>query len=290
MYRHFRRDQWTVTRKVAAASFFAQLYFYVPVLTLYWQARGLTLFQIAALQSLLVGAQFLLEVPTGIVADRFGRRWSFRLALVAQLLGEIVFLLARDYPLFIAAQLLAGLGFALASGSVEALVYDSLSPGDRARAMQRASGLIGAAVRAAGVLAFVTGGLFLAEFTVERTMSAVGLTAFAVAVALGVSLTVAEPRAASGHERQRAAAPLGDEVFRVLPPANAMPDIGVDPGEVAVVELREGRGIAARPLHPEPVVLRRHRRTAIPPPRVRRVLRRPRGITRQCAKYCTTET
>ncbi len=73
------------------------------------------------------GAGILLEIPSGAIADLLGRRKTLILAYSMQVCGSIIFLLAD----FGAAMLFIGnliiiSSFALQSGSLEALVYDSL--------------------------------------------------------------------------------------------------------------------------------------------------------------------
>ena len=153
---------------IAVISFFAQLYFFVPVMTPYLLGKGLSLPQIAAMQTILIVSQFLAELPTGVLADRLGHRRSYQIALVLAVAGEAITLLASTFPHFIAGQIVAGTGFAFASGSVDALVYDSLPERDRTGGMQRAKGRIGAAIQLASVLAYGIGGLITIELTMDR--------------------------------------------------------------------------------------------------------------------------
>lgn len=47
-----------------------------PILVLYFLDRGLTLTEFMILMSTLNLSVFVFEVPTGIVADKFSRKWS----------------------------------------------------------------------------------------------------------------------------------------------------------------------------------------------------------------------
>lgn len=125
-------------RLVALISFFGQLYFFVPVMTPYLLQRNLSIAEIAGPQTALVVALLVMEVPTGVIADRLGHVWSYRIALLVLASGEFLFLIAREYPAFLVIQVITGTGFAFASGSVDAIIYDSLPEGDRTSAMQRA--------------------------------------------------------------------------------------------------------------------------------------------------------
>ena len=61
--------------------FFSTLYFYVPITTLYLQDKGLNYTMINSLWAIIVGTMFLTEIPTGMIADRIGRKKAIILAL-----------------------------------------------------------------------------------------------------------------------------------------------------------------------------------------------------------------
>ena len=183
---------WGNVTKLALAYFFSTLYFYIPVSTLYLQSRGLNYTEINSLWGVIVFTMFLTEVPTGIIADRLGRKRSVNVALALQVLGEVIFLFAKSYWAFALAAAIGGLGFAFASGSVEALVYDSLKLQGREDDMTEAMGFISAAQRLANLLAFAAGGLLVANLMPERFVLAIAITAGAVAAGLIVSLTLRE--------------------------------------------------------------------------------------------------
>jgi MFS family permease len=191
--------RWNTTRAIILISFFSSLYFYLPVLTLYYQQRGLNFVQINSLWGIIVGTQFLAEVPTGIVADVIGRKRAFSLALLLQFIGEFLYLFADSYAFFVVVSVIAGLGFAFASGCMEALVYDSLEGEDRSEAMQRAMGAINAAARAGGIVAFTIGGFLIADLQQSRFLLAIALTAGAVGVAFVVSVFIRDTHARNGH-------------------------------------------------------------------------------------------
>jgi len=90
------------------------------------QSRGMNLAQLGFLMAAYSATVFLLEVPTGGLADAWGRR---RVALVAEfvtLAGWAVFLLSFSFPMFLIALVLNGVGRALASGTLDAWFVDSL--------------------------------------------------------------------------------------------------------------------------------------------------------------------
>src|SRR5699024_6948930 len=100
---------------VAPLTFVRQLYFCVPVMTPYLQGKGLTLAQIAGMQTTLMVTQLVMEVPTGLLADLLGHRRSYQIALVMAVSGEVITLLSETYVHFTLGQIVAGTGFAFAS-------------------------------------------------------------------------------------------------------------------------------------------------------------------------------
>lgn len=188
----------TNTHKIAALIFFSSLYFYSHVGTLYLQERGLNLFQVNSISAIIIGTIFLAEVPTGVIADRIGRKWSVVLAMAFQLAGEGFYLFSRDYWAFALIAVLAGIGFAFSSGAVEALIYDTLpytaaETHARDGAMKRAMGLVGFAYQLAFFLAPLIGSFLIPTYSLNRFLFVVLLTACSVGVALLVALTLEEP-------------------------------------------------------------------------------------------------
>ena len=204
MFAAFSNERFSNTHKIAAITFFSSLYFYSHVGTLYLLDRGLNLFQVNSLSAIIIGTIFLAEVPTGVIADRIGRKWSVVLAMALQVLGEVLYLFSRTYWAFAVIAIIAGIGFAFSSGAVEALIYDTLpaDPDDaqvRDDAMKRAMGLKGLAYQLAFFLAPIAGSFLIPIYTLNRFLFIVFLTACSVGVALLVAFTLEEPMIPSVH-------------------------------------------------------------------------------------------
>lgn len=193
----------STVKMVALISFFGQLYFFVPVMTPYLQAKGLSLAQIAGMQTILMVSMLVMEIPTGVLADRMGHRRSYQISLIMAAMGEAITLLADTYPEFLIGQFVAGTGFAFASGSVDALVYESLPKGNRTEGMQRAKGMIGAAIQLASLVAYSIGGWLTRELTFENMRFTLKLDVVFVGFAALLALALREPAAAVVAERMR---------------------------------------------------------------------------------------
>ena len=83
-----------------------------------------------AISSMMIAYQvskFILEVPTGYIADRFGRKTSGLVGVVGMLGYYAALLFARSPLLLIGAFALKGFAVACVSGSIEAIYIDSVS-------------------------------------------------------------------------------------------------------------------------------------------------------------------
>lgn len=106
------------------SQFFNALVFIVPIWIVYYQRR-ITVEQISLLVALQYLSQMIFELPTGALADIFGRKWSVVVGYALWgIVGPLVVFTQGFLPLVIAA-IIAGLSDSFISGSLEALVYDS---------------------------------------------------------------------------------------------------------------------------------------------------------------------
>ena len=68
----------------------------------------------------------LLEIPTGCLSDKWGRKWVCRAGAAVMLFSFILYAFAGSYLVLVIASVLNGLSWALASGNNRALLYDSM--------------------------------------------------------------------------------------------------------------------------------------------------------------------
>jgi DHA3 family tetracycline resistance protein-like MFS transporter len=98
----------------------------LPVYILYFRHYQINLFEIALLAATFEASILLFEIPTGLVADIYGRRISVVLSAVFSLIAGFVFIFFPFLAGFIVAEIVAGLGETLRSGALEAWLVDSL--------------------------------------------------------------------------------------------------------------------------------------------------------------------
>lgn len=95
----------------------------VPFFTIW---GGITFSQIMILQAIFTFSMFLLEIPTGVVADRFGRKNSLILSGLITGIGALIYASYANFWIFALGEFIWAIGATLASGADSAIVYDSL--------------------------------------------------------------------------------------------------------------------------------------------------------------------
>jgi MFS family permease len=83
--------------------------------------------RISALFAIWSAASIVLEVPAGVLADRFSRRYSIVAAGVIQAAGYALWVVRPGFAGYAAGFVLWGVSGALVSGALQALVFDALS-------------------------------------------------------------------------------------------------------------------------------------------------------------------
>jgi MFS family permease len=157
---------------------------------LYLAWRGLSLVQIGLVESIFHGTSLLMEVPTGIVADRFGRKTSRILGRLVAMVGTLLMISSRSFGGFALAFVCIALGYNLESGAGDALVYDSLVQLGKQDRFTRIKGRQEVSWQAAQILSLVASGIVATfDYTLAYLLS-LGVQA----TSLVVALTFEEPR------------------------------------------------------------------------------------------------
>lgn len=137
----------------------SSLIFIIPVWVAY-ELQYINLVQLAVIEAIIQGSQLFLELPTGALADLWGKRTTIILGYTASLLAGLVYAFSRNFETFIIYALVLGLGQALISGAREAWIYDSLKAADRESDYTKVTSK-GSLIFQLGIaFATLTGGLF----------------------------------------------------------------------------------------------------------------------------------
>src|SRR6266487_1558734 len=155
------------------------------------QQRGLSLSQAALIDVTFFVAAAFGEIPTGIVADSFGRKTSLVIGTALMCVSTVAWVFAPTLPLIMLAYICLGIGYTFLSGAEDALFYESLQLTRRADDYTRLVGRVGATMLGALALGSVASGLLAA---VDLSLPFV-VASLSYVVMFGIVLTFKEPKA-----------------------------------------------------------------------------------------------
>lgn len=134
----------------------------------------------------------LLDLTSGILADRWSRKGVLMLASVASMLNALLGGLSHDVPTYLVSTLFFGVEVALISGTYESILYDTLlEENGQSRAFEKRLGQVKLLNSLALIIGSLTGGLVA---TLLSPRLAYFATIPLVAISLGALLTFKEPR------------------------------------------------------------------------------------------------
>ncbi len=121
---------------------FLKLTFLNGVVTLFYIHRGVSIDQIFYLSIVWSLTSLSFEVPTGYLADRFGRRQTILLGGALMLLSSALAFFSHGFWMFVMVFILMSASFCCFSGTDEAIVYDGLVELGEERGATKYSGYI----------------------------------------------------------------------------------------------------------------------------------------------------
>jgi MFS family permease len=189
-------------RLISLVTFFYSLTFYTTVYTLLLQDRGLDYWEIFLLESVLSAFIFLFEVPSGYLADRWGRKRVIVLAVGCYFLSSLVLVVAQPYWMFVMQAALYGIGVAAMSGTDSALLYEDLEQSGQKEEADHVFSLQSAVMTAAMIISLPVGG-WIGARSFDSTVS---LTCVAMLIAFLLTFFIREE---GGHQRAERASQTG---------------------------------------------------------------------------------
>jgi MFS family permease len=147
----------------------------------YLAFKGLTLVEIGLCESVFHIASLVFEVPTGLIADRFGRKLSRMLAVISRMIYLVLLLFVNNFGLALFSFVFAALSYNLESGADSAFVYDSMVETGTQAGFARVQGYREVIFQFSGLIAVMVGGLLADiryEYAIFATMGILALGLF----------------------------------------------------------------------------------------------------------------
>lgn len=162
----------------------------MPVVVLFYQNNGMGMQEIFTLKAIYSVAIVAMEVPSGWMADVWGRK---RTLIYGSLLGSAGFMtysFSHGFWAFAVAEIILGAGHAFVSGADSAMLYDSLKASGRTKDYLKQEGRITSVGNFGEAFAGIAGG-FLAAISLRTPFYFQTIVA---AMAIPAAFTLIEPR------------------------------------------------------------------------------------------------
>jgi MFS family permease len=109
------------------ANFTVSLQFILPVWLIFYTVNaGFSVTQAMILGTIGYFVSNILEIPTGVVADKYSPKVSYSIGSILVFLASLFYFLTPNFWLFLFAEFIFGFGFALLSGCLESLIFEYL--------------------------------------------------------------------------------------------------------------------------------------------------------------------
>lgn len=149
----------------------------MPIIVLFYEKHGLGMQEVFMLKSVYSVAAVALEIPSGYLADVWGRRKCLIAGCMLFFLGYLCYSFTSTFAAFVCAELLLGIGQTLVNGADSALLYDTTLHFGKEDQYLRYEGRITMIGNFAEAIAGVFGGL-LAVYSLRLPFCAQAVVAF----------------------------------------------------------------------------------------------------------------
>ena len=144
------------------------LILWVPIEKLFMTQIGFDAASVGAMAAAYAAVVPLLEVPSGILADRWSRSWVMILGCTALMISSLIGGLSHSVFGYVIAAMILGVYFAFSSGTVDSIVYDTVLEETGSNELyEKWIGRTRAVESAAFVFSALAGGV-LAQYTSTR--------------------------------------------------------------------------------------------------------------------------
>lgn len=154
-------------RILFALRFFSSLIPAYVIERLYWEERGMTIQMVVYTEIIFALTIVLLEVPTGVIADKWGRKKMLVLSALLGCCEFLILIVATEFWHFALVVFLAGISRSASSGSENALLYDTLRQQGKASQFEKLLGRLNACDLLSAILAALCGSLLAGKFGLE---------------------------------------------------------------------------------------------------------------------------
>lgn len=152
------------------------------------------------LQAIFTFSVFALEIPTGVIADKFSRKASLILASLVSLTGFLIYTISPNFWIFALGEFTLAFATSLISGADQAMVYDSLREIKKEKTSKKVLGRIESTGLLSLMIAAPIGGLIAQHIGLRAVML---FMAIPTILMFFIALTMKEPEMGRKHALKR---------------------------------------------------------------------------------------
>lgn len=113
-------------RLLSIANSLVNALFFLPVVMLFYNYKGLNMGDFFLIQGIFSLAVFVLEIPTGYIGDLFSRKHTLIIGNFIWIAGYLIWIFGKGFWAVLSGELIFAVTLSLISGTVEAYLYDLL--------------------------------------------------------------------------------------------------------------------------------------------------------------------
>lgn len=162
----------------------------MPIIVLFYQSNNMGMQEIFILKAIYSVAIVVMEIPSGWMADVWGRRKTLIMGSILGSAGFLLYSFSYGFWAFVLAEIILGIGHSFVSGADSAMLYDSLKADNKTNKYTREEGRIASAGNFAEAIAGVIGG-FLAAMSLRTPFY---FQLVVAAIAIPAAITLIEPK------------------------------------------------------------------------------------------------
>ncbi|MBU1092828.1 MAG: MFS transporter [Firmicutes bacterium] len=117
------------------------LRFFEPYMIIYFLLSGLNLFYVGILISIREVIIYIFEIPSGVIADRYGKKTELIICFIFYIFSFVIFFFASDFWMFALGMALFALGEAFRSGTHKSMIMAYIDKHKMAESKTRIYGL-----------------------------------------------------------------------------------------------------------------------------------------------------
>lgn len=128
----------------------------MPVMLLFYKENSFSNTELIALHAIFCIVVSVMEIPSGYISDRLGRKHSLLFGSLLTFIGFLIYSLTHTLILFVLAEIFLGIGHSFISGTDSAMLYDTLLENKRHPLYTKYEGRLTAIANFAEALAGLT--------------------------------------------------------------------------------------------------------------------------------------